>query len=212
MKQLQDIRKDYATQSLDTTEVRPDPLDQFKKWMEEALRSDLPEPTAMHLASVGEDGQPAGRMVLLKGVEDGFVFFTNYESHKGQELLQRPKAALTFFWAELERQVRVEGSVRKYDAAKSDAYFNSRPYESRVGAHSSPQSEEIPSRAYLEELYKANLERFNPETIQRPSFWGGLELIPEYIEFWQGRPSRLHDRIAYRKQEDGSWKIVRLAP
>lgn len=212
MKELQDIRKDYAAQSLDFQHVQADPLDQFKLWMQEALSSDLPEPTAMHLASVGAGGRPAGRMVLLKGVEDGFVFFTNYQSRKGKELLAHPQAALTFFWAELERQVRVEGVVRKYDAEKSDAYFQSRPFESRVGAHSSPQSEEIPSREHLEEIFKGNLSRFDAKNIQRPAFWGGFELIPDYLEFWQGRPSRLHDRIAYRKQEDGNWKIVRLAP
>ena len=212
MKELQDIRKDYAAQSLDFEHVQESPLDQFKIWMQEALGSDLPEPTAMHLASVGADGRPAGRMVLLKGVEEGFVFFTNYQSRKGQELLTHPQAALTFFWAELERQVRVEGRVRKYDEAKSDAYFNSRPFESRVGAHSSPQSEEIPSREHLEDIFKANLSRFDAENIQRPDFWGGFELMPDYIEFWQGRPSRLHDRIAYRKQEDGTWKMMRLAP
>jgi pyridoxamine 5'-phosphate oxidase len=212
MKELQDIRKDYASKSLDLRDVNSDPIQQFKVWMNEALGSDLPEPTAMHLATLSPSGTPAGRMVLLKGVEEGFVFFTNYESRKGKELLMHPQAALTFFWAELERQIRIEGIVRKLDAKKSDEYFDSRPYESKVGAISSPQSQVVPSREYLEDLYQANLATNAPQEIKRPDHWGGFELVPTYIEFWQGRPSRMHDRIAYSLQQEGTWKLSRLAP
>jgi pyridoxamine 5'-phosphate oxidase len=209
---LADLRKDYSLKSLEMHEVSSDPFQQFNQWMADALAAEVLEANAMCLATVGAEGFPNARIVLLKGLDQGFVFFTNYESAKGRELAAYPKASLTFFWAEIERQVRVIGTVAKITEEESDAYFLSRPYASQVGAWASPQSQEIDSRAHIEREQKNVEERFDSESMHRPAHWGGFRVMPHRIEFWQGRPSRLHDRIVYEKQADGNWTTVRLAP
>lgn len=206
------IRKEYTLKSLDKNDVHHDPIVQFNSWMKEAIDSQALEANAMTLSTLGEDGHPNARIVLLKEVDHGFVFFTNYESEKGRELIQHPHAALTFFWPELERQVRVLGKVEKITAEESDEYYFSRPLGSQIGAWTSPQSEKISSREVLDEKLKAMEDRFAKEEIQRPPFWGGFRLIPHQIEFWQGRPSRLHDRILYENAGQNHWEISRLAP
>jgi pyridoxamine 5'-phosphate oxidase len=210
---LADVRKDYTLKELSENHVLKNPFEQFQLWMDEAMKSEVLEPTAMHLSTVSKNGRPSGRIVLLKGIENqGFVFFTNYESHKGNELAQNPFACLTFFWAELERQVRIEGKVQKVSSENSDAYFQVRPRGSRIGAWASPQSRVISDRKILEDNV-LNLENQfkEQEIIPRPQHWGGYVLIPDLLEFWQGRPSRLHDRIQYTL-ENNIWKIERLAP
>ena len=208
---LAGIRTDYALKTLDETQADRDPLKQFGVWMVEAIHAQVPEPTAMTLSTVGASGRPAGRIMLLKGVDPkGFVFYTNYRSRKGRELAERPVAALTFMWKELERQVRIEGMVEKVSAAESDEYFATRPLGSRVGAWASPQSETIASREWLEHRWSA-LAVEHGTSPPRPEHWGGFRLAPDYVEFWQGRQSRLHDRVAYTR-EAGGWKIARLAP
>lgn len=212
MTSLADLRKTYARGSLTKSAVNPDPILQFKNWMEEALGAELPEPNAMTLATANADGKPSARIVLIKGVDArGFVFFTNFESHKGQDLSANPHAALLFHWIELERQVRIEGRVEKLPDAESDAYYASRPLDSRIGAWASEQSREVPGRAILVARAAKFAARFgiNPP---RPPHWGGYIVVPELMEFWQGRPSRLHDRITYTRQPDGAWQIARLAP
>lgn len=196
---------------LQESDLDSNPLKQFEKWFEEVLASGLEEPNAMVLSTVNE-GKPSARIVLLKDLDSGFKFFTNYGSKKGQEMEENPQVALTFFWKELERQVRIEGLVEKVSADESDEYFKSRPRGSQIGAWVSHQSAAIASREVLEAT-NAELEaRFEGKEIQRPDHWGGYRVIPTYIEFWQGRPSRLHDRLAYTKKEDNSWKIERLSP
>ena len=208
---LADLRKDYSLKTLEEGAVDRDPLRQFGVWMVEAIHAQVPEPTAMSLATVGADGRPSGRIVLLKGVDPkGFVFYTNYESRKGRELAARPVAALTFLWKELERQVRIEGTVERVTAEESDAYFATRPLGSRIGAWASPQSQVLESRAWLEQRW-GELTKQHGESPPRPPHWGGYRVMPEMIEFWQGRRSRLHDRIVYRR-ESGAWKVSRLAP
>jgi pyridoxamine 5'-phosphate oxidase len=208
---LAHLRKDYALKTLDEADVDRDPLKQFGVWMVEAIHAQVPEPTAMTLASADAKGRPSGRIVLLKGLDPrGFVFFTNYESRKGAELAANPFAALTFFWKELERQVRIEGKVEKVSAGESSAYYLTRPLGSRVGAWASPQSRVIENRAWLEERWK-ELGAQLGENPARPEHWGGYRVVPEYMEFWQGRMSRLHDRVAYNRL-GGSWEIARLAP
>ncbi|MBS1186181.1 MAG: pyridoxamine 5-phosphate oxidase [Burkholderiaceae bacterium] len=212
MKSLADLRKNYARESLSQSAVDPDPIVQFKTWMNEALDAELPEPNAMTLATVDAEGKPSARVVLIKGVDErGFVFFTNYDSHKGHDLEDNPRAALVFYWIELERQVRIEGRVEKLPDAESDEYFASRPLESRIGAWASEQSKELPGRTTLVARAAKFAAKFalNPP---RPPHWGGYVVIPDLVEFWQGRPSRLHDRIAYALQPDGTWKISRLFP
>lgn len=210
---IADLRKDYSSQSLLETDVAKNPIDQFSKWWTEAINSQIPEPNAMTLATASVDGMPSARIVLLKGFDqNGFVFFTNYKSYKGVQLEENPKACLVFFWKELERQVRITGLVKKIEEKESDAYFISRPKGSQVGAWTSPQSQVIENREWLDNKYLELAESFKEKELQRPSHWGGYSVIPVIIEFWQGRPSRLHDRIQYTMQEDGSWKVERLAP
>ena len=209
---ISDLRKEYTLNGLDAADVSPDPLAQFRRWFDAALGANVPEPNAMHLSTVSADGRPDGRIVLLKDVsDDGFVFYTNYTSRKGRELIDNPFAALTFFYAELERQIRVEGRVEQVSTSESDAYFNSRPRGSQIGAWVSQQSSVIENRDVLEE-YQAKVEaRFADQPVPRPPHWGGFRVVPDTVEFWQGRPSRLHDRIRYRK--DGhDWVIERLSP
>jgi pyridoxamine 5'-phosphate oxidase len=213
MNTIADIRKDYKLQSLAEKDVLPDPFHQFDKWWNEAIHSGIDEVNAMTLATASAEGMPDGRIVLLKGFDDrGFTFFTNYQSAKGQQLLENPRASLVFFWKELERQIRISGLVVMVSEKESDEYFNSRPEGSRIGAWSSPQSEVIGSRDLLEENERKFRSTFSDGKIVRPPHWGGYRVKPTRIEFWQGRSNRLHDRLLYTLQGDGRWKIERLAP
>ena len=210
---IADIRSDYKKHQLDEKEVSNDPLKQFETWFDEAIKSEVMEPNAMNLATISAKNTPASRIVLLKGIEnEGFVFYTNYQSNKGKELEANPQAALTFFWPELERQVRIQGVVEKVSKAQSEAYFKSRPRSSQIGAWASPQSAVISDRKILEDREKQLTEKFtNDDELPKPEQWGGYALKPLSIEFWQGRPSRLHDRLIYTLEEK-QWKISRLAP
>lgn len=208
-----DIRKDYTLQELNEHEVDPNPVIQFQKWFDQACSIDIPEPNAMTIATVDSEGKPSARMVLLKDYgEQGFVFYTNYNSRKGQELTANPHAAIVFWWAQLERQVRITGSVEKISDRESDEYFYSRPFGSRLGAWTSNQSEIISSREVLEQRLQELQAKYQDSDVPRPSHWGGFRVIPAEIEFWQGRSSRLHDRILYTLCENSSWKIQRLSP
>lgn len=205
------LRKDYKLAALSEAGVEADPLKQFEKWFAEALRAQLPEPNAMTLATADREGRPSARIVLIKEVDaHGFVFFTNYQSRKGQDLAQNAYAALLFHWIDLERQVRIEGQVEKVNSEESEAYYRSRPLLSRIGAWASPQSQEIPDREFLEARMTHYQNEYG-EQPPRPPHWGGYRLLPEFFEFWQGRPSRLHDRLCYQKADAG-WLIQRLAP
>ena len=212
MPNIADIRKDYKLQTLLETEVADDPIVQFDKWWDDAIKSQLDEVNAMTLATADANAVPTARIVLLKGYDkNGFVFFTNYQSNKGNQMAQNPHVCLIFFWAALERQVRINGTVEKISAAESDAYFLSRPAGSRIGAWASPQSTVIAKREVIEDRSKQFEEQFSDGNIPRPPHWGGYIVKPGQIEFWQGRPSRLHDRIQY-SLHNGNWSIERLAP
>jgi pyridoxamine 5'-phosphate oxidase len=210
---IADIRKDYKLKALLETDVADNPFAQFNTWWQEATASEIDEVNAMTLATVTKDGLPDARIVLLKGFDEkGFVFYTNYESAKGKELAINPNACLVFFWKELERQVRICGTVEKLSAEMSDAYFNSRPLGSRIGALVSNQSSVIENRSILEQKTEQLTKLAETEPITRPNHWGGYLVIPGSIEFWQGRANRLHDRLKYTKQEQNTWRIERLAP
>ena len=210
---IADIRKNYSQKKLSEKKADPNPMKQFAKWWKQAVDSKIDEVNAMTLATSSPDGVPSARVVLLKGVEEsGFIFFTNYDSYKGKQLAENPKACLVFFWKELERQVRITGLVEKVNTSSSDEYFYSRPVASQVGAIASPQSQVIESRDWLDTHYKDLKKQLKNDTIQRPEHWGGYVVKPVIIEFWQGRPSRLHDRLQYSLEETGQWKIERLAP
>lgn len=208
---LESLRTDYGRSELSTDTVASDPIRQFATWFREAVEAGVPEPNAMTLCTASASGMPSGRIVLLKDVtRDGFTFFTNYQSRKGRELDENPRASLVFWWKELERQVRIEGDVQRLGTEASDAYFSVRPRGSRIGAWASPQSSVIESREVLKARAREVEERFNGD-VPRPDFWGGFLLEPQRVEFWQGRPNRLHDRIRYSLNE-ADWKIERLAP
>jgi len=212
-KKIAELRKEYQKERLDETGVDIDPIIQFGKWFQESLEAEVNEANAMTLATADLKGRPSARIVLLKGFdEDGFVFFTNYKSEKGRDLKENPYAALVFFWPELERQIRISGKVKRISATESEDYFNSRPLESRIGAIASSQSEVIASREVLEEKFERIKEAFMNREPERPRNWGGFILKPITVEFWQGRPNRLHDRILFSRKKKGSWKIERLAP
>ena len=207
------IRRDYSHKSLSENDVDANAISQFGKWWEEAVNSKIDEVNAMTLATASIDALPSARIVLLKEFnERGFVFFTNYESYKAQQLAENPKACLVFFWKELERQVRITGLIEKITAKQSDDYFQSRPESSRIGAWASPQSRVIEDRQWLDEKFNELVKEMEGTSISRPPHWGGYIVKPVVIEFWQGRPSRLHDRIQYTLEENGEWKIERLAP
>ena len=206
------LRENYTKGSLDVEDASSSPIEQFQIWFDEAVSSQLLEPNALLLSTVSNQGKPSARIVLLKGLDNGFKFYTNYLSRKGTEVTENPNACITFFWAELERQVRIEGLMEKVSAEESDEYFQSRPKGSQIGAWTSNQSMVIENREILEDREKYLITKFGDNPIPRPPHWGGYRLVPTYIEFWQGRPSRLHDRIAYTMLEDGDWKIERLSP
>lgn len=212
-RELADMRVNYAMKSLDIEDIDENPIKQFQNWFEEAKLSQIKEPNAMILSTVDINLQPDARTVLLKGIENNtFVFYTNYSSAKGNQLENSQLCALTFLWLELERQVRIKGTCCKVSQEITDSYFQSRPRESQIGAWSSPQSQKITSRKELEDIFATNVEKFkNTEVIPTPNFWGGYCVIPREIEFWQGRPNRLHDRLKYQRVGE-TWEIVRLAP
>lgn len=213
MVSLADLRLNYTQSGLHESDLAENPFEQFHQWLAQAIAAELPEPNAMTLATIAEDSKPIARMVLLKGLDErGFVFYTNYDSAKGKQLSSTSAAALVFWWAGLERQVRVEGTVEKVSEEESDTYFQSRPRSSQLGAWASPQSQVVESREALEQGLAVFEEKFANEKVPRPSHWGGFRVIPHAIEFWQGRPSRLHDRIRYELTETGDWVYQRLAP
>jgi pyridoxamine 5'-phosphate oxidase len=213
MSTISDIRKDYMMHTLEQGDVAPNPLNQFTRWWEDALKSEIDEINAFTLATSSAEAKPSARVVLLKDYDEkGFVFYTNYTSNKGHQLSQNPEVAMVFFWKELERQVRIEGIAEKVTPEESDVYFNTRPAGSRIGAWASPQSKAIESRTVIEDNAKKYEKLFAEQPIPRPPHWGGYRVKPTMFEFWQGRPSRLHDRIQYCLEKDGSWTIERLAP
>lgn len=209
---LSEIRKEYQQKSLDKDTVDANPIQQLESWLNEAKKSQCPDYTAMNVATASVDGQPSSRIVLLKYLkEDGLYFFTNYRSRKGKDLALNNRIAAHFFWPELERQVKIEGMVHKASPDISDYYFKSRPHESQISAIISNQSSEVADRETLDKLWKTELDKWTNQTIERPDYWGGYQIKPTRIEFWQGRPFRLHDRITYQKSIDG-WRIKRLSP
>ncbi|MEX0779520.1 MAG: pyridoxamine 5'-phosphate oxidase [Balneolales bacterium] len=213
LKKVAQLRRDYTAGGLLEKDLEKKPMDQFVYWFDQALNSHLLEPNAMTLSTADRKGNPSSRVVLLKGYDkDGFTFFTNYTSRKGRDLEKNPRASLVFYWGELERQVRVEGDVEKVSREVSEEYFHSRPFESQIGAWASHQSSVLRSRDELEKAHEIIASKFKGKTVPLPEFWGGYLLRPHRIEFWQGRPSRLHDRLVYRKVEEGEWIIERLSP
>lgn len=211
--EIQDLRQDYTAATLSEKDTKASPVSQFEQWFNEALAAKLHEPNAMTLATATTNGKPSARIVLLKGFnEHGFIFYTNYLSRKGKEITKNPQGALTFFWGELERQVRIEGTIEKLSKEDSERYFHSRPKGSQIGAVVSPQSQEIDGREALEKKWNELETEYEGKEVPKPSFWGGYILNPQMVEFWQGRSSRLHDRILYKKVDKKSWKKVRLAP
>lgn len=213
MTQIASIRKEYKLKSLDEAAAAGNAIKQFDRWWQDAINSEIDEVNAFTLATAAADGKPSARIVLLKGYDEkGFVFFTNYQSHKGQELATNPQGCMVFFWKELERQIRIEGSIEKISAEESDEYYFSRPLSSQVGAWASPQSSVIKNREVIEDNVKKYEAQFAGSSISRPPHWGGYRLQPQAIEFWQGRPSRLHDRLLFTLLEKNEWKIERLAP
>jgi len=213
MTTLADLRRDYASRALTEDAADADPLRQFDAWFDKALKSQLIDVNAMTLATASPGGEPAARIVLLKGVdESGFVFYSNYESAKGRDLSANPRACLLFFWAELERQVRITGAVTRTTSEESESYFHSRPFESQIGAAISDQSRTVSDRSRLEKRYAETAAKYQGSIVPRPDHWGGYRVKPETIEFWQGRTSRLHDRLLYSRQGDGSWSRSRLEP
>jgi pyridoxamine 5'-phosphate oxidase len=212
-KAIADLRKEYSSETLLENDVEANPIQQFQKWWDQAVSSEILEPNAMTLATSSTDGLPSARIVLLKGFDKrGFVFYTNYESFKALQLEENPKACLVFHWKELERQVRIMGVVEKVSTGESDEYYGSRPIGSRIGAWTSPQSKVIPGREWLEQEFEKRKDEFSTGDVPRPPFWGGYVVKPVIIEFWQGRFSRLHDRIQYTLEKNGAWKRERLAP
>ena len=210
---LSELRRDYALASLARDSIDTDPFRQFEHWFQEALKAEVLEPNAMTLATVDAQGHPSARIVLLKSVDPaGFVFFTNYQSSKGQQLAANPQAALVFFWKELERQVRIEGRVEKISRAESERYFQSRPRGSQIGAAASNQSQVVANRTVLETRFQDLEARYVEQDIPTPAHWGGYRLTPDLLEFWQGRRNRLHDRLRYRLLDSGDWSIERLEP
>ena len=209
---ISDLRREYASRALGEADTHPDPIVQFRIWFDEALKSELIDVNAMSLATATPAGEPAVRIVLLKEVDEGFVFYTQYDSAKGRDLALNPRAALLFYWAPLERQVRITGNVARVPREMSEAYFATRPVESQWGAWTARQSSEVATREVLEEQYAQVKQRFATQPVPCPPDWGGYRVAPERIEFWQGRPGRLHDRLLYTRQQDGTWTRVRLAP
>ena len=210
--EITNLRRTWSLKKLDESNVKKSPFEQFSAWMKEAIDAKILDPNAMTIATADKNGVPSARIVLLKSIDEkGLVFFTNYESRKGKDLLENPKASVVFFWKELERQLRVTGTVDKISKKKSEEYFATRPYESQIGALASKQSSEIPDRKSLEVKFAETKNRYPENKVPLPDFWGGFRIIPNRFEFWQGRPNRLHDRIAYLKEKN-EWRIVRLAP
>lgn len=210
---IENLRQEYKAKSLTEKEVSKNPITQFEKWFKEAMMSDLLEPNIMTLATASPDGKPSARIVLLKGFDqNGFIFYTNYLSRKGKEIAKNPYASLVFYWHELERQVRIEGTIEKLGKEESERYFQARPKDSQIGALASPQSQEIGNRKELEEKWLELEEKYHNKDVPKPSFWGGYIVRPQLIEFWQGRPGRLHDRLLFKRVDKATWKLVRLAP